>query len=451
MHWRSFALALVMASAGCASAPTERARSAADRTIAARPAIDVERPGRASNTALAQGCASLAAAGATKRPGPRAIRERARSTLASSEAEAALPPAELGFEVWDFPIGAPDRADREGMYMVRLGQSFTPLGARDARARAMAREAASMAGEASEAELGAWAQIANTCVEWSLAAWVEDVLGRHRALLEEGRDAAVAQLRGGGTLDNVARADAELASFERLEHEALSNREAQRAELVALIGDAAEVPADPPPWVEPPPSSGLDPKKLAETAVARRGVVLASAERTQAARARREASEADDTEPVVGVEGTYMQTPGARPGVGVALTTTLPWIWGGGGARVRAASMSERAARSDEDETKVVVRVELSRALSRIRTAERSLKDIRERVLPANERAVQALHGTVSTGAFDLKAWLDAGHMLLDAHLDEARTKGALAHAWVDLVASVGGQVPIEAPKGGAQ
>src|SRR5688572_18226759 len=80
-------------------------------------------------------CAALAEAITRSHPALRAAQHRARAATLRSDSEGSLPPPMLSFEIWDFPIGAPSRADREGMYMVGLGQEF-PGGGRSDRARA---------------------------------------------------------------------------------------------------------------------------------------------------------------------------------------------------------------------------------------------------------------------------------------------------------------------------
>src|SRR5262245_52557448 len=80
-------------------------------------------------------CAALADAVARSHPALRAARARSNAAVLRSSAESSLPPPTASFEIWDFPIGEPSRADSEGMYMLGLGQEF-PGGGRSDRARA---------------------------------------------------------------------------------------------------------------------------------------------------------------------------------------------------------------------------------------------------------------------------------------------------------------------------
>src|SRR5690606_21921186 len=117
--------------AGCVSPSTWSAYREVERELAeVRAAPEAERSGEAA------ACGELAAQIAGSFPSSRARRHRARAALARAQSEGALPAPELMLEVWDFPVGDPQLADREGMYMAGVTQSFPPAGARQGRAQA---------------------------------------------------------------------------------------------------------------------------------------------------------------------------------------------------------------------------------------------------------------------------------------------------------------------------
>jgi outer membrane protein TolC len=73
----------------------------------------------------------------------------------------------------------------------------------------------------------------------------------------------------------------------------------------------------------------------------------------------------------------------------------------------------------------------------------RSLTVLQGREIPAAERAVEAGRASLGSGGFDLSEWLEAATALRAARVDEARIRGDIEHAFVDLEASVGR--PLEA------
>jgi outer membrane protein TolC len=85
-----------------------------------------------------------------------------------------------------------------------------------------------------------------------------------------------------------------------------------------------------------------------------------------------------------------------------------------------------------------MARVEVVQAAGRVKALRRSLAVLRERELPAAERAVAAERASLGSGGFDLAGWLQAATALRVARVDEARMQGDIEHAVVDFDASVG-------------
>ncbi len=388
-------------------------------------------------------CAALADAVARSHPALRAARARSNAAVLRSSAESSLPPPTASFEIWDFPIGEPSRADSEGMYMLGLGQEF-PGGGRSDRARAeteMSREA-----KAEEADLARRlrADAAHACVAWSVAATVRARLLDHQKLLEQVREAALVSYRGSaGGLGAVARADAEIAGAERRIAEIESEADTARATLAAFAGSEIRLPAEAPALAERDES--LEASRLTELALAKRGDIAAARARQGAASARADAASSEASTPSFMVRATYMQTPGMRPGLGAMVSMSLPWLWGGGGDRREGARHEIEAAAADTESTRRAARVEVAQAAGRVQALRRSLAVLREREIPAAERAVEAGRASLGSGGFDLSAWIEAASVLRSARVDEARARGEIEHAFVDLEASVG------VPDGGAE
>src|SRR5262245_59497777 len=222
--WRVVCLCGVASAAGCVSSGTWRSYAEVER------ALDVEE--RAAAHGAPSTCAELAQQLVDAAPSVRAGHARARAQLARARSEGALPAPELTLEVWDFPIGDPQLADREGMYMAGLEQEIPPAGSLDARARAAIEDANEATAETSEARRSLRARALEACIEWSGSALE---VARHReaeALAAGMRDALLAQIRGAGetSLADVARIDAELARLRRMaiESEARERRSAAR-------------------------------------------------------------------------------------------------------------------------------------------------------------------------------------------------------------------------------
>ncbi|HEX6767399.1 MAG TPA: TolC family protein, partial [Polyangiaceae bacterium] len=160
-------------------------------------------------------CPALADAVSREHPALRAAAARARAATERSGAERSLPPPSVSFEIWDFPIGAPSRADEEGMYMLGVGQEF-PGGGRSDRARAEKEEARAESAMGTDVARIVRADVARACVAWSVAETVRARLVEYRRQLEQVRDAALVGYRGSaGRLGDVARAEAEIAGAER--------------------------------------------------------------------------------------------------------------------------------------------------------------------------------------------------------------------------------------------
>ena len=83
-------------------------------------------------------------------------------------------------------------------------------------------------------------------------------------------------------------------------------------------------------------------------------------------------------------------------------------------------------------------RVEVAQAAGRVKTLRRSLAVLRQRELPAAERAVAAERASLGSGGFDLASWLASAAALRVARVDEARMQGDIEHAIIDVDASVG-------------
>jgi outer membrane protein TolC len=402
---------------------------------------------RASNRTAT--CAALADAIARSHPMLRAAQSRSNAAVERSHAESSLPPPMASFEIWDFPIGDPSRADSEGMYMFGLGQEF-PGGGRSERARAEEQISQEARAEGADAARRLKADAAHACVSWAVAETVRARLLEHRRLLEQVRDAALVSYRGSaGGLGAVARADAELAGADRRIAESDAELETARTTLAALAGPELALPTSAPALSERDETPNAT--KLTQIALATRGDIAAAQARKGAASARADAASSEATTPSFEVKATYMQTPGMRAGLGAMLGMSLPWLWGGGNGRRDGARHDFEAAAAEAESARRMARAEVAQAVGRVRALRRSLAVLREREIPAAERAVEAGRASLGSGGFDLSEWLEAASVLRAARVDEARTNGEIEHAFVDLEASVGRPLGSEGAQRGSK
>lgn len=435
-----FVCAVALAAVGCASTATEQTRRQVQTALAQAAAkgddVAVEATGHPAPASTAS-CEALAGRVAASHPRVMAGHARARASLSRSRSAGALPPPRASLEVWDFPIGAPGRAEREGMYMLGVAQELPAAGARDGRARAEVLEAEMALADAAVARREVWGEVMAACVDWSAAEAVRVGLLGHRQLLVDMREAVLSGYRGGAdSLGMVARAEAEISAADRHVVEAEEELRVARETLVALVAGAAQV-AELPPALEVPSDVGAD-AELVQRAEAQRSELLGADAKQASARARIEAADAEATMPMLEVSATYMQTPAMRAGLGAMVSMSLPWLWGGYDSVKQGAEQDGAAAAAERADVERTIRVQVTRAAGQLRALSRSHQILLSREIPAAARALDAERAALLTGSFSLSAWISASHALRQAHIDEARTRGALARARLELLLATG-------------
>jgi cobalt-zinc-cadmium efflux system outer membrane protein len=446
---------------GCVSSSTWAALHEVDREVdlagGSAPAVGVDRGGgergepRPPTLEASRGCSAIVTRIVASYPGASGDRSRARAALAVGRAEGAPPAPELMLEVWDFPIGDPQAADREGMYMAGIEQDLPPAGALDGRARAAAEDARIALADLADTERRVRAEAGHACVDWSQASEEIARLGASARALAEMMDVMSDRLASGaGLLADVARIDGERARVEREIARAEAQRSRAEARLRAIAGSDASSSAEAssllgaaaPPLESPLP--GIDVVRLLERAIEQRAELRAAGARARAAAARASAAEAEASTPMFSVRATYMQMPGARPGLGAAVGMTLPWLWSGEGAARDAARLEAEAELDRALRIRRELALEIAGAAGELAAAKRTLDALRARERPAAERALEAISAAYTSGATDLLAWIDAAHMVRDIDLEEARLLGDAAHARVELERAVGGDLGSE-------
>ncbi len=371
-------------------------------------------------------------------PGLSAPRERARSALASARAEGALSAPTARVAVWDFPIGDPSLADREGMYMLTVAQALPPAGDLDGRARARVEEARAALGQLDEMRRMVAADAAHDCADWAgatargaaLRAWI-DTLGSMREATRARYAAA------GGALADVARIERELATAERMLERTAGGADRAAETLRARMGVAAGRALGPAPSL-PAEVVAIAPDAALAYAIEHRGALAAARSGVAAAEARAAAATARADVPMFMIGAMYMQTPQMRPGLGLELGMTLPWLWSGERDEAEAMRADARAMESEVAGIERAIAVEVRAALAELVTNRRALRVLREREAPAAALALDATAATYGAGEGNLLDWLDAARATRELAVEEVELLTEVAHARVDVASALG-------------
>lgn len=383
-------------------------------------------------------CDEVARVAVATYPGLEGPRQRVREALAMARADGALPAPSARVEVWDFPIGDPSRADREGMYMLGVAQELPPAGGLDGDARARVEEAREALGELAEMRREIASDAAHACADWASASLTRTRLLAWIAVIDQMRTAVTARYgAGGGSLADVARIERERATADRMVRRAEGDAARAEAELRARLGvDASVSLGDAPPLPESPPE--LERRRVLEYALAHRGLLLAARARIQAAAARVSASEARASTPTFMVGGQYMQTPQARAGMGLEVGMTLPWLWSGERDALDAARAGQAAEEAEVLGLERSLVVDVRTALAELDTLAATLASLREHEAPAAQLAIDAVAATYGAGQGTLLDWLDAARAIRELQLEEADLRGEVGHALAELTSATG-------------
>lgn len=383
-------------------------------------------------------CDDVARVAVATFPGLEAPRQRVREALAMARAEGALPAPSARVEVWDFPIGDPSRADREGMYMLGVAQELPPAGGLDGDARARVEQAREALGELAEMRREITSAASHACAGWASASLTRTRLLAWISVIDQMRTAVTARYgAGGGSLADVARVERERATAERMVRRAEGDAARAQAELRARLGvDASVSLGDAPALPASPPE--LERGRVLEYALTHRGLLLAARARITGAAARASAAEARASTPTFMLAGQYMQTPQARAGMGLEVGMTLPWLWSGQRDALEAARADQAAEEAEVLGIERSLTVDVRVALAQLDTLSATLSSLREREAPAAQLALDAVAATYGAGQGTLLDWLDAARAIRELALEEADLQAEVGHALADLTGATG-------------
>lgn len=375
-------------------------------------------------------------------PNVKAGVQRGRALRAEARAQGSLPAPEAMAQVWQVPLARP-YALNEQMIMIGVHQTLPAPGSLGAREEAQVQRA-------NAEDLMAGERAREVAREASHA--YADYLGatdRHRVhrehLVVASRVVDVAQSRhdAGGSLTDVTQADLEKA---RMEADVITDRtliDSARARLNALLSRPADAPLGPP-VAEPVGVPAWSTDRLVSKARQDRPEIRAAVSEREARRLEARAADREASWPSFRVGAFYFAPTSSMPehGYGFDAAMSLPWLWGAAGAQRDAASESFVAASTSVQGARIPVDAEVVTADANVRSAAFRLDVLTRRALPASQRAFDAAWSGYTSGKTDALTILVARRGVVDVESDIVAARTSLDHAFADLDAAVGVDVP---------
>ncbi|MCS6899028.1 MAG: TolC family protein, partial [Myxococcales bacterium] len=358
------------------------------------------------------------------------------SKLEEASAAEGLPPPMAMAQLWQAPLRMPFLYGHGSMLMLGLQQSIPPGKVRRAEVRAALEEVRVEIAElvAQERELAVQAGM--------LAIDLKEA--RERVALHEGHrkllgDLAAAvrarQSTGAGVLLELVRVEREEAAQHAEEEMARGDERRARNALNLLLGAPPEAPLE---LREEPQEEAIEPLPvLLERARGQHPEILAAeaAVRRDAARAEAARHMAGSPMVTIGVNYGWMGPDDPQNHTwGAMFSMSLPWLSKGQAAMVRAREAERDARRSDGEAVRLQVEQRVASAHARASALTRRYVVLRERLLPASRRAVEAARSGYVTGAVDTSGWIEAVHELREVELMEVSTRAELERARLELV-----------------
>lgn len=388
-------------------------------------------------------CVTLAREAAKAHPAADVFAARAKAMVARGRADSAMPAAMADFEVWNFPLSAPQDAGQT-MFMLGVEQRW-PLGkVRRAMLEASRREGEAMALEGRAAVSAMATRMAHACIDWSAAerraASLEGLRANAAMLVDALRTVQVA---GASAIAATMRAKAELAATERMVAMAHATARGARDMLQALVDSDAVLPAAAPALGAPErplgaPDAGMDGDETHDSVML---AVRAAEVRAANAEVRARTVEAKTPELTVGGSIAFMHD--APLGLMAKIGIELPWLTSGPEARVDEARANAAAARAQLDTEARAARAMIADARARIGEAKAAADVLVAEEIPALERAATLERAGLGTGDFDLAAWIETSRALRASVVDLADLAATRAHAEIDLLATQGRLVEV--------
>jgi outer membrane protein TolC len=387
--------------------------------------------------------ASLERIAVARDPQLKAAAHRIRSIAAQGASEGSIPPPDFMAQVWQVPLSHPLNFADAGMIMLGLSQSFPAIGSLSSKEEARKHEARAEAAMLAGATLDLVRQVDHAYVDYVSAVARRRIHADHQKVLERMNDLARARQSTGGSLLDVAQAEAELGRLAaELGAEAVIV-ETARARLNGLLardpGASLGEPAE-----EPPATVALPVKELVARAEAARPELKAAEEKREAALAQARSARREATIPSFSIAALYFAPVGPMPvhGWGTNFSMSLPWLWG---SRSSAADAQQEAALAEQEASasaRLRARTEVATMVGTAREQEQRYGVLSARALPAMRRALEAAQAGYASNRVPLTSVLGTERAVVDIELEVILARAALEHALVDLDWASGGRLP---------
>lgn len=386
---------------------------------------------------------SLIRAALARNPGIKAAAQRVRAMRAMSSAESRLPDPEAMFDVWQVPFVKPYAFGESQMISVGVKQSFPAPGSLGARSES--RQYAANAEEAMLADKGRdlVRDVQHAYVDLFEATTKHETHVSHVGVAKRVGDAAQMRLAGGGTLDDVAQAQLDLARLDAdVATEAASIVRA-RARLNALLARPYDAPLGRP-QIGEPVVVAMTPTALLDLAKRTRPELRAAEARIAAQQAEQRGFDREARWPSFSVGALYFAPTAIMPnhGYGVTATATLPWVWGGNEKKREASAALVQAGTLDAEDAKLRIGVEVGTASANAQAAAARLRSLRTGTLPAAKRAFEVTFAAYQSNKGDLLGLLRAERAVVDTEMEIVMARATLEHALADLDWAVGAILP---------
>lgn len=427
-------LALAALLAGCVSPGL----SARERTLAQR--LEASAPAELADAAddPFRGHATLERAALVREalrrnPGLAAARSAWRAALARYPQEISFEDPMLETMIGPASFGS-DEVDPG--YRVGLSQALPFPGKRGLRGEVALAEAEAASHEYEEERLRLAATASLLFDEYYLAARGAELNARHRELVQELSEAALARYESGSAMQQDALlAESELADL--LHGDVLLETAQRRAaeRINTLLHRAPELPLPPPPaTLEVPSEDELDVPALTERALAQRPELRALRARV-AAREQSVALARREYFPDFTLSGAYdrfWQEKPLQPVLGLAVN--VPLALGRRSGALEEAHAELARARAETQRAEDQVRLAVASGVDRLREAHHLIELSRERMLPVARDRIAASRAAFEGGQGSFLELIDAERRLRSAELqyEEGVTTLWRRHAELD-------------------
>lgn len=367
-------------------------------------------------------------------PGLRAAHHRVRSQMLLAEAERKPAGPSLSLDLWQVPLARPYALGQSPMVMLALRQPIPPAGSLKRRAAARGHLA-----DAESADRDVRAQALATAVrhafiDYAAATARHQLHLDHQAVTDRILQLAQARQSVTGTLLDIARAETEAARALAAVATDQTTIDAARTRLNSLLARPPHAPLGPPVTL-PDETATADAADLITRARDQRPEHRAAAARRDAAAMELQAARREANLPAADVGLAFFPATKVMTynGYGVLVNLSLPWLSGQGRKRRDAQAELAAAASADLEQADLEVASEVAGALQAAQSTARRWVVLRQRALPASQRAREVALSGYEVGRADMLAMLAAEGTYVDIVVELIDVKSELDHALADL------------------